>query len=418
MIEAIATFLDITPVQPLSTACHGPLNEPSRNVAIPFEANVLGLRENGQTLIVVSVDWFFASPGLRKQILTRCAGRLDEADLIVAASHAHTSPNSDRTKIGFSKVDLDYVAWAEDAIATRVEETLRLREWLPAHLRFITTACDYAINRRRKIWWPERWCFRRVVSIFPNAPGPCDRELRLLRVENQDNSLLAVVWGVSCHPTDWPRYRELSSDYPGGVRQALRARIGTEVPVVFLQGFCGDLRPPSVGRWPRRGTWRARVLSLAVSALNGPNFVGFTPREFRIWMGGIAECAWKALEQAACTRPLATRLMTRRTSVDLSALGLSGETDKLTFHLLEIDEKLCMICISAEVCWEYADVVRRTFAGKTIWPVGYVDSVFGYLPTQAMLSEGGYEVTGFQRSFGIKGEFVADLDKIIIKSIS
>ena len=417
-MEAIATSLDITPSQPLSTACHGPCDVPSRKVAIPFEANVLGLRENGQTLVIVTVDWFYASPGLRERILCRCAGRLDEAGLVVAASHTHTSPNPDRTKIGFSKVDPEYVAWAEDAIANRVDEILRRGEWHPVRMRFTTTACDCAIHRRRKIWWPRRLPFRRVVSIFPNATGPRDRELRLLRVENQDNSLLAVIWGVSCHPTDWPRYRELSSDYPGGVRQALRTRIGVELPVIFLQGFCGDLRPPSIGRWPRRGTWRSRVLTFASIVLNGPSFVGFTTREYTKWMDNIAKCAGEALDQAAHTHPMVTKLLIRRTSIALSALGLSGETDKVTFHSFELNENLRVVGISAEVCWEYAALLKRALPGKTLWPVGYIDSVYGYLPTTAMLAEGGYEVSGFMRSFGIKGESIANIEEIIIKAVS
>jgi hypothetical protein len=379
---------------------------------------VLGLRENGQTLIIVSVDWIFASLGLRERILIRCAGRLDEASLVVAASHAHTSPNPDRTKVGFSRVNLDYVAWAESAIANRIEEMLRSGAWHLARLRFTTTACDCAIHRRRKIWWPEGFRVRRVVSIFPNANGPCDRELRLLRVENEDDSLVAVIWGVSCHPTEWPRYSELSSDYAGGVRQALRAGIGTQVPVVFLQGFSGDLRPPCIGRWPKRGRWRSRLLSFAFSFVNGPLFVGFTLREYQAWMDSIGECAKRALNQAAHSTPMVTKLSIRRTAIELSALGLSGEISELICHSFELDEKITVVGISAEVCWEWAELVQRAFADKTIWTVGYIDRVFGYLPTQAMLPEGGYEITGFQRSFGITGEFVANLDEIITKSIS
>jgi hypothetical protein len=378
---------------------------------------VLGLRENGQTLVIVTVDWFYASPGLRERILCRCAGRLDEAGLVVAASHTHTSPNPDRTKIGFSKVDPEYVEWAEDAIANRVDEILCKGEWHPVRLRFTTTACDCSIHRRRKIWWPRRLPFRRVVSIFSNATGPRDRELRLLRVENQDNSLFAVIWGVSCHPTDWPRYRELSSDYPGGVRQALRTRIGVELPVLFLQGFCGNLRPPSIGRWPRRGTWRSRVLAFASIVLNGPSFVGFTAREYTKWMDSIAKSAKEALDQAAQTHPLVTKLLIRRASIPLTALGLSGEVGQVTFHSFDLDENLRFVGISAEVCWEYAALINGAFAGKTIWPVGYIDNVYGYLPTKAMLAEGGYEVRGFMKPFGIKGEFVANIDEIIIESL-
>ncbi len=204
MLEAIATSLDITPERLLPTACHGPRDVSSERAAIPFEANVLALRENGQTLVIVTVDWIFASPGLRERILSHCAGSLNNAGLVVAASHAHTSPNPDQTKIGFSKVDHEYVTWAEDAVAHVVDEILCKGEWHPVRLRYTATACDCAIHRRRKVWLPGRRGLRHVTAIFPNPAGPRDRELRLLRVENQDGSLLAVMWGISCHPTDAP----------------------------------------------------------------------------------------------------------------------------------------------------------------------------------------------------------------------
>jgi hypothetical protein len=159
-------------------------------------------------------------------------------------------------------------------------------------------------------------------------------------------------------------------------------------------------------------------MTLAAVILNGPAFVGFTPREYTKWMDGIAKCAREALDQAAHTRPMVTELLIRRTSIKLAALGLSGETDEVIFHSFELDDKLSVVGISAEVCWEYAALLRSALAGKTIWPVGYIDSVYGYLPTKAMLAEGGYEVKGFMRSFGIVGEFVADIDEIILKSLS
>ena len=377
-MEAVSAYLDISPPQQLSAACHGPHNMPSQKMAIPFEANIVAMRENGQILVIVSADWFYISPGLRDRILSRCEECLSEVNLVVAASHAHTSPNPDPTKIGFSKVDPEYVAWAEDVIANRIDEILRSGEWHPVRLRFTTTGCDCAIHRRRKIWQPGRYGFRRVVSIFPNTSGPRDRELRLLRVENEDNSLLAVMWGVSCHPTEWPRYRELSSDYPGGVRQALRTRIGVEVPVIFLQGFCGDLRPPSIGRWPWRGTWRSRFLTFATIVLNGPAFVGFTAREYTKWMDSIAKCAGEALYQATLTEPLVTKLLIRRTSIPLSALGLSGSTGQVTFHSFDLGEYLRIVGISAEACWEYVALLESAFPGHKIWPVGYIDSVYGY----------------------------------------
>ena len=36
---------------------------------------------------------------------------------------------------------------------------------------------------------------------------------------------------------------------------------------------------------------------------------------------------------------------------------------------------------------------------------GYLGAVFGYLPTAKQVTEGGYEVNGFQSLFGMSGRF-------------
>lgn len=416
-MEAISTSLDITPNAPLPPACRGALNAPSRGTGFPLEANLLGLRENGQFLVIVSVDWFFPSPMLRKRILDRCTGRLYESGLVVAASHTHSSPNPDTTKVGFSSVDISYVDWVETSIADRVAAMLESDEWRPARLRFSTAACDLAIHRRRRIWKVGRRSIRRAMWMFPNPEGPRDRELRLMRIEDAEGELLAVMWGYSCHPNDWPQPQEISSDYPGGVRQALRKAVGVAVPIVFLQGYCGTLRPPSIGRWPHGGSWRSRILALLTVALNGPTFVGFTERAYMQWMNEIAESAQQALQNAASTPPLSTQLALRRKELELAKLGITGEIERLGLHSVEIHEKLLIIGISAEVCWEYAELVRRRFPHAIVWPLGYTDSVFGYLPTGSMVTEGGYETDAFMQPFGIRGKFVSNVDEVVMANL-
>jgi hypothetical protein len=39
------------------------------------------------------------------------------------------------------------------------------------------------------------------------------------------------------------------------------------------------------------------------------------------------------------------------------------------------------------------------------WPVGCLDDVYGYLPTDEQVRRGGYEVDGFRAAFGLKGRF-------------
>jgi hypothetical protein len=169
----------------------------------------------------------------------------------------------------------------------------------------------------------------------------------MLRVERKNGTLLAVVWGISCYPTEWPGTRELSADYPGLVREALRDQISCRLPVLFLQGFCGDLRPPALGRWLIRGSWRVRLLMFLCSLINGPFFAGFSPIRYERWADRIVQSMYSALAEAANREPLPVGLTMRRMTMPLSEIGLSAELDELAFHIVEIggNRRFCM-CVS------------------------------------------------------------------------
>lgn len=50
-----------------------------------------------------------------------------------------------------------------------------------------------------------------------------------------------------------------------------------------------------------------------------------------------------------------------------------------------------MIGIGGEPVIDFAHMMRREFAGPVVWVAGYCNDMFGYIPTRAILAEGGYE---------------------------
>jgi hypothetical protein len=50
-------------------------------------------------------------------------------------------------------------------------------------------------------------------------------------------------------------------------------------------------------------------------------------------------------------------------------------------------------------------------------PVGCVGDVFGYLPVDTMVREGGYEARGFVRRFGLRGKFVPNVTAIVTQRL-
>lgn len=88
-----------------------------------------------------------------------------------------------------------------------------------------------------------------TVVTAPEPAGTVDRTLRLIELVNEAGDVLAMGWGVACHPVCSPDRQAVSSDFPGVVRDRLREP-GAGLPVLFFQGCSGDVRPAAMSRRP------------------------------------------------------------------------------------------------------------------------------------------------------------------------
>jgi hypothetical protein len=60
-------------------------------------------------------------------------------------------------------------------------------------------------------------------------------------------------------------------------------------------------------------------------------------------------------------------------------------------QVVRLGDELLMIAIGGEPVIDYAQLMRREFAGPLVWVAGYCNDMFAYVPTRAVLAEGGYE---------------------------
>jgi hypothetical protein len=77
------------------------------------------------------------------------------------------------------------------------------------------------------------------VIVGRNWAGHVDREVRIVRIDDEAERPLAVLVHHGCHPTIMgPPNRLLTPDYPGVVRQVVEAATGARC--LFLQGAAGN----------------------------------------------------------------------------------------------------------------------------------------------------------------------------------
>ena len=86
----------------------------------------------------------------------------------------------------------------------------------------------------------------------PNPDGPVDHDVSVLRVEDADGQLKAVLFGYACHATTLS-FQQLCGDYPGFAQQYI---YGTGIPEIYYDYTTG---PTGDGSWEVRGN--ARFLS-------------------------------------------------------------------------------------------------------------------------------------------------------------
>ncbi len=178
----------------------------------------------GPTFVVVSADLCLVT---REWVdrLKREAERLlglPPAQLLVAATHTHSGPDS-------------FGHW-EDVDAS-VEQFL---------LGQLLTVIRRALERMRPavLRWGDADLAGRTLNR-PDPSGPVDPQVAVLAVDSDPDRLpIATVVNFACHPIVVGSHnRRYSADFPGYVCRSVEARTSRSAVAMFLNGAAGNINP-------------------------------------------------------------------------------------------------------------------------------------------------------------------------------
>lgn len=396
-----AATRDITPRDPVPLCGFAWRKGAFASVHDPLEIDGVRLSHPDGELVVVSLDLAYASPELVETIRAACRSRVPGVGVLVAASHTHFAPSV-------------------------VERFPRLGEFVPAYARFIETQAlslvdelfaapgesvlvhhgadraDHAVHRRRRdlVFADGRLARRWVMA--PDNKARHDETVHAIALAAPGGAPAAILWGYACHPVGFPFADRVSADFPGAVRSALRSAFGAGLPVVYLQGFSGDVRPCVLAEPSSLHERFARVV-------NGPQFGRFDAASFAHWCDGVAGAAHRAVDAALATPPVAPSPghATERVGFAEFVDG-RGPLDAIEFARLDLAANLGLFSVAGEAMTAHAHAVREMAPGRTLVPVGCADAAVGYLPTSEMVRQGGYEGGECLPYLGVEGRFRVD----------
>jgi neutral ceramidase len=402
--------LDITPRTSLWMGGFAARTQPSQGTAMPLHAKALALEDRrGQRLVVVTLDLLGVTGGMAARVGAAVASRhkLPRARLLLASSHTHSGPVVDaQLPIAYDLTpqqvrDIDtYTSELESQIVDVVGSALRALA--PATLHAGETTATFAANRR--------------VQFAPD--GPVDHHVPMLRVDVEGKPR-AVLFSYACHNTTLQATNvEWHGDYAGVAQAAIEAA-APGLTALFMTGCGADANPKPRGtreHVQQHGDALAAAVRAALPTLrpvDGPTRAAFAQVAVP-YQAALSPEQWKqrfGLEDPYVARHTALMAARRERGQTLQT------TQDVPVQVWRFGRAVTIVAIGGEVVVDYALRLRRDHPDDHVWPVGYANDVFGYLPSRRILDEGGYEGGGALLYYGHPAPFDGTVEDRVFAAI-
>ncbi|MDZ4286396.1 MAG: neutral/alkaline non-lysosomal ceramidase N-terminal domain-containing protein [Prosthecobacter sp.] len=410
---------DITPTEPVRLAGYASRSKPFESIDQHLFAKALAIEDAaGAVTLIVTADTI----GTPRWFNDALAERIDKElkvpreRFLFACSHSHSSP-----VVHGCLTDM-YGLTADEAKATEAYTQFFLQRCFEAaqaavkdrqaaKLGFGKGKATFAGNRRQ--FGPKGVGF----GINPN--GMVDHEVPVLRVEREDGSVAAILFGYACHCTTPGAGPEVSGDW-AGYAQANLEQTYPGATALFITGCGADANPN-----PRGTMLMARahglhlagavaaVLSQPMEAVDGKVATAF--ERVALPLGPQPDKAYyeaKLTDKAGAVQRYAQR------HLDLLAKGepLMTKYDAPT-QVLRFGKSFTLIALSGEVVVDYALRLRRELPNEKVWASGYCNDVFAYVPSMRILTEGGYEADFNLIYYGLPTRFAPAVEDTLVKAV-
>jgi hypothetical protein len=398
--------VDITPRRPVMLGGYNKRTAPFTAIANRLEANVLLIKGPSSRVVIVSTDLLYPGETLRAQLLKNLGLTDDGDELFFCASHTHFAPMTAPSMPRLGVADDEYVQYVATRLTALVKSIEHQGE--PFVCNYRQGRANHSMNRRLVRFRVTRSGFAKSSGLGPNPSGDRDESVRILEFTRPNGKPSAILWNYACHPTDFPEVLQVSPEYPGIVRSRLRSEFG-DIPILFLQGFAGDVRPPFSGR-------SAGIVGLLRRVLVGPQFRKPLESEWDRWSNSLADSVVSFARSVPRILKIDS-LMTKRVHVPETEFAAGGSGNKsLIWHLLDFGG-FRIVGINAEPVVKYRRLLERVLSEKPLLTAGCIDQPICYLPTDNMIPERGYEVEGFRTLFDFDARFQDRLQDPIVRAL-
>jgi len=415
---------DATPADPVRLSGYGNRNHASEGIDTPLNARAFALRpKGGETFVLVSFDTIGTPANFTDDVFASVQKKhkIARERFVIAGSHSHATPHLANGLSNLFATPLSedeqqaaehYTAKAKQAILDAVDQAIG--DLQPATLSVGTGSAGFAMNRRV--------VKEGVYQGFGvTSAGAVDHSVDVLRVSTPDGALRGVVFNYACHATtlegnyyfvngDWPNYasRDLEDAHSG-------------ITAMCTIGCGADANPEPRGgeRAKEHAIAHGRALALAVEqALKDTTPVTSAP----VGSFGFAGLPFDRPSKKELTQKLNDNspqvAQHARNMLDtLERMGRLPETYPMPIETWKFGDELTMVFLGGEVVVDYAKRLKKEIESKHVWVSAYCNDVFGYVASERVRSEGGYEVDYSMVFYNLPGRWSTGTEDLVVRRV-
>jgi|GEM_PF-1344031 Neutral/alkaline non-lysosomal ceramidase. len=417
-----ASKIDITPELPfaLSGSYHLRMAE---SIKDPLYANCVVIESKGVTIAFAACDLLGLEYVSIKDICNKVKSEIDirPENIIISCTHNHQGPDVLYTLRGLpfgSFVDIDMV----NSITSKIAEGIihASKSMKPARIGYgkgNVENCGF--NRRYIMADGKVRCNPFPLGLNPDrlmVEGPVDKEVQVTWFEDLEGNYISVIVHFSSHPAVLYNEAVVSSDFPGSMREVILTILGEAIPIVYLQGACGnidtcDFENARTAGMGYEGLKRiGRILGGEVIKILSQNYY-IEQEEYDIFIKTsfldipyrrvITQEEYEEALNVLNDIPEIEKVSTPDYNIMYSlyknisiirlyeAMKQSG-TVQVEIKYIKLGE-LIFICNPSEFFVEYQLEIKRRFKDNPVMVLELTNGYCGYVPTPQAFALGGYE---------------------------
>lgn len=418
---------DVTPTEPMRLSGYSNRTEPAKDAYEKLHVRSMVLEGGkGERHAIVSVDLLGLSARQNAEIAKRVEAtyKIPRERLVISCTHTHTGP-----QLTEPASNLLTAAFTEEETNRALAYTERLTQEivgaigdgiadLAAGKIFLGEGkATFAMNRRKLV--DGRWV------MVANPEGAVDHSLPVLKITDEAGKIRGLVFNYACHATTLgPNDNQYNPDWPGFAAKFLEESY-PGAKALSLIGCGADANPE-----PRSGgkNFDAVATSIAhgrAAAAGVKQGLEGTLTEIK----GIPVCSF-GYAGIAFDLPSAEEFKQRLTDANptikqhaanmleiLKQKRMLPSTYPLPLQTWQFGDDLTMVFMGGEVVVDYALRLKKELKPGYVWVSAYTNDDPGYIASERVRNEGGYEVDYSMYFYNQPGRWATGTEELILRRI-